>query len=317
MLVENPIASYNLVCLEDSAAVDSYFRKNPNIPWSPGDGDISTVNLGAFVFTSDVADLLDASVPVSYIQRHNASTLAAMDSTASKYGGSHNKDISDFFYLLTWQLQLQLHFEDSLVYHRAAGRLSPQSGTLATNVRRGATWSHYDYGGKDTTFLNMTPLYLVMIVSTIVCELLQELLMEKEYKFKMNLQIAGLNDWSYWATWWKQMMTTMTGLTVFLSACSSVWMFSASNVVLICIFFFTACASFISLTLCISSCLFSAAMGSLLGTAGVWVLSIPGFMINSPDVSLTIKYLVLLSPPCAYTHGLKQFANYELPVDPR
>jgi hypothetical protein len=287
-------ASWDITCFEQDSDLDKdvlgdYYKKNPTVmrdpAWvayyanasateddQPDFADESVYNLGGIVFSAQSALLLDdLSVPVEYTQRHNASLLPAAY-VESPYGGSHNTDVNNFMYVISWQLQLQAYFEDVLVAFRSK---TPDDENEAanignrvhanTNVVRSSTWDHYFYSGSDGTYMDMAPMFHVMILSSIVCELLQDVLSEKENKFKMNLAIAGLPDWAYWATWWKQMMTTMLGLVVVLTIIDGLYVFSATSIVVIFIFFLASAMAFISVTLTISSCLVSAAVGSLVG----------------------------------------------------
>ena len=258
-------------------------------------------------------ELLDLDHAVEYTMRGNVSYIPSILAGASVYGGSHAIETTAFdqYAGLAWTLPMQAHFENAIIRHRLPAHTGPQA--VKANIRRLPTWGHYDYHGKDTSYKNMAPMYLLFMVSSIVCELLQELLAEKENKFKMNLQIAGLPDWGYWCTWWKQMMTTMAGLCVFVTVACILVVYSNSNAGLVFVFFFLSCGAFISVTLAISACLFSAAIGSMAGTLVTGLMAFPSTVIGDSSTALPVKYLFCLFPPATYMHGLTLFADHELP----
>ena len=155
-----------------------------------------------------------------------------------------------------------------------------------------------------------------MIISALVCELLQEILQEKEGKFKASMQIAGTPDWVYWLAWYKYMLMTLIVPIIVVALVCDLFVFSASNIVVVLLFFITAAMSFTSLTLSVSACLFNAALGSALGTLVVWVVSIPGFLLDDESLSVYLKYFILLLPPCAYSYGLGRMCSTEIIYSP-
>jgi hypothetical protein len=294
----SPIDQWNIQCFEDEDALEDHYVQNP-----------SNANFGAFII-KDPTSLTGTGKEVEYTLRQNASSFSAVDTV---YGGPHNTDKNLFMYLATFELQMQLHFESSVINHKL-GLSSVDGNIIGTmDLKQAPTTGHYDYQGKESNFLSMAPMYLMMMLSSIVCEMLQECLMEKEEKYKATLSTSGLPDWAYWAAWGTYMLRQMTLPLILMFLLSAGYIFSSSNPGVLFIFFFFTTTAFVSLTLSISSFLFTASFGAIMGTMLVWIFSIPGFILDDPEIAVEVKYLVLLLPPCNFAYSLKNFAHAELP----
>ncbi|GMH77564.1 hypothetical protein TrLO_g11623, partial [Triparma laevis f. longispina] len=297
--LSNPMDDWNIQCFPNEGDLEDHYMKNP-----------SNANFGAFIL-EDPQSLLSNFKEVSYKIRQNATNFGAVDQV---YGGSHNTESGLFMYLATFELQMQLHFESSIVNHKLDVSSQEKNLLGMMGVKKAPTTGHYDYEGKDANYLNMAPMYLMMMMSSIVCELLQEILLEKEEKFKATLSTSGLPDWAYWAGWAVYMLRQMVLPVILILLAASVYVFSSSNAGVLILFFIFTTTSFVALTLSISSFLFTASFGAVLGTMLVWVLSIPGFVLDDPEIAIELKYLVLLLPPCNFAYSLKNFAHAELPA---
>ena len=298
-IAEDPVSRYDIRCFETEKELDKYYKKNP-----------SKANMGGFVFDKP-KQILELESEVAYTMRTNSSGFDLMENI---YGGDHNTDHQIFNMVLTFKLSLQALFEDCLITFRTKQR--PKVGF---NVRMAPTTTHYEYKGADSNFENMTPMYLIMIISSIVCELLQDILAEKAAKHKATMQVAGTPDWVYWAAWFKHMFVTILVPMSVIGLTCGVYIFKASSVLVVLAFMVLAVTAFVSMTLCISSFLFNPSFGSIIGTVCVWIMSIPGFVLDKKETALWIKSFVLLLPPCAYSHGLKLLSQMELlnyPLDP-
>lgn len=166
---DNPIDKWNIQCFANEAKLEEYYARNP-----------SNANFGAFVI-EDPDSLTSVTSEVEYKLRQNATNFAAVDQI---YGGSHNTETGLFMYLATFELQMQLHFESSVVNHKLGVSSADKNLLGSLGVKQAPTTGHYDYLGKDENYLSMGPMYLMMMLSSIVCELLQEILMEKQEKVR-------------------------------------------------------------------------------------------------------------------------------------
>ncbi|GMH75937.1 hypothetical protein TrRE_jg2114 [Triparma retinervis] len=291
--VASPLDDYILKCFKNEEDLEDWYTSN-----------VSPANFGGFVFET-AADIADLTSEVAYTMRGNASGFGIM---GVEYGSDHNTDHNIFTFVANMQAGLQSYFEESLVSHRTNTDFMLGN----TDIMMAPTWAHYDYLGKNSNFENMTPLCLVMVMSCIVCEILQEILTEKEKKFKASMQVAGTPDWVYWAAWYRNGLFTLAPHLFIIVVLCALLIFQESSPFLVVLFFFLSALSFTSVVLAISAFLFSSSFGSLCGTFAVFLLSIPGFLLDDESIDIGLKYVVLLLPPCTYSYGLKMFASREL-----
>jgi len=291
--IDSPLDDYILRCFATEADLEDWYKSIE-----------SPANFGGFVFESP-SRIMDLTKEVAYTMRGNSSGFATM---GAEYGADHNTDHSIFTFIANLQASLQSYFEESLVSHRT--NTNYMLGN--TDIKMAPTWAHYDYLGKNSNFENMTPLCLVMVMSCVVCEILQEILTEKEKKFKATMQIAGTPDWVYWAVWYRTGVFTLAPHMLLIVVLCALLIFQQSSWFLVVLFFFLSALSFTSVVLAISAFLFSSSFGSLCGTFVVFFLSIPGFVLDDESIGLGLKYVVLLLPPCTYSYALKMFATREL-----
>eukprot|EP00520_Triparma_pacifica_P008731 CAMPEP_0118633290 /NCGR_PEP_ID=MMETSP0785-20121206/914_1 /TAXON_ID=91992 /ORGANISM="Bolidomonas pacifica, Strain CCMP 1866" /LENGTH=2399 /DNA_ID=CAMNT_0006524147 /DNA_START=106 /DNA_END=7305 /DNA_ORIENTATION=- len=294
---EDPIADYKLKCFASEEAFEEWFVSNE-----------SPANYGGFVF-DDKSQIEDLTKAVSYTMRGNSSGFGVM---GTPFGGAHTTDHNIFNFLVTLQTSLQSYFEESLVSHRTGTNYM----LGMTDIKMAPTWTYHDFENKESNFQNMTPMCLVMVMSCIVCEILQEILAEKEEKYKAAMAVAGMPDWAYWLAWYKHGFLTLAphmGLVVVLGF---LFIFTKTNLIILILFFLTSMMAFTSVVLCISAFLFSSSFGALMGTFAVFIFSIPGFLLDDDSIDVGIKYFVLLLPPCGFSYGLKTFALRELQFNP-
>jgi hypothetical protein len=232
------------------------------------------------------------------------------------YGSGHDEDETINIWMTSYALTLQMMFEDSVVTHKS-GR-TPEVGSLQLSLAKGPTGKYWTFEDPATIkqLKMFIPIFLLLVTVTIVCQCLQEMLYEKENKFKSSMMLAGEPKIVYWSTWFLICLEDCLPLFTVLTALGIFFFFTQSSPFIVLIFFVLNMFAFASLVLFISSFLHSTGSGALMGTLVVSAMAVPGFFLESDSIALELKALILLLPPCTFSSGLHKLINAEVNVNP-
>lgn len=157
----------------------------------------------------------------------------------------------------------------------------------------------------------MLPFFMLLIYILPVYRLISQVVSEKETKARESMKMMGLNDFSYWLSWFVYYLIIVTIISVLCIIVLSFNVIKYSNKGLIFLFFWVYGVSLFGLCIFLQSIFSRARIASISGTFVYFVTSFINFVVSDANVSSGAKSLASLLSTIAVSLGAQIFGNFE------